>query len=211
MISEIVPPPAMLLDFGCGLGDFMRQAIKMGYTAEGFEVSNFAADFARAEGLKVYADLDELPADYYDIVTAVEVFEHCSSPMKVLRAIYKCLKPGGCLYYTTLNFDGFYQSWRKGVNDPRDGYILPEGHIHFFSTKVMQAYFKQIGFSESFTFESSFYKKDSRLFQLLAKLRLINGRAESPDTALASLLYYGGRRLLSTDDSSKRPLPLARK
>jgi 2-polyprenyl-3-methyl-5-hydroxy-6-metoxy-1,4-benzoquinol methylase len=213
LIEEIVPPPAKLLDFGCGLGDLMQQAVKLGYKAEGFEVSPFSAEFARRNGFKIYENLAELPSEQYDIVTAVEVFEHCSSPMKALCAIYKCLKPGGSLYYTTANFDGFYRKWRLGIKDTLlDGYIVPEGHIYFFSTQVMKSYLDKVGFQKVFSFESKNYQRSGRLFQFLSKLGLI-GTTDAPATLLEKLAYYGGRSVATMLGLRlrSRPLPLARK
>jgi SAM-dependent methyltransferase len=208
-IKELVPPPSRLLDFGCGLGDFMKQSIKHGYQAEGFEVSPFAAEFVRSNGLKVYTNLEDLPSEQFDMVTAIEVLEHCFSPMKALRAIYRCLKPGGCFYYTTTNFEGFYRRWRSGISDIRDDYIKPEGHIYFFSSSVMKSYFKNIGFSKVFHFEP--YAKAGRLFKLLLNFGLINGLADAPAKFLERFLYYGGRSILRTLRRQQPRLPLGRK
>jgi 2-polyprenyl-3-methyl-5-hydroxy-6-metoxy-1,4-benzoquinol methylase len=207
-IKRIVLPPAMLLDFGCGLGDLMRQAARHGYRAEGFEVSHFAAEFAKANKFRVYDNLDQLPTSQYDIVTAVEVLEHCSSPMEALSAIYRSLKPGGTLYYTTRNFDGFYKKWRVGVKDSLDGYIVPEGHIHFFSTKVIRSYFKKIGYSKTFYFEPR--TRGGRFFRLLLRLGLIE-TADSPITSLERLWYFRVRKAPTMLGLGNRLLPLATK
>lgn len=221
IIKEIAPPPCMFLDYGCGIGDLVTQAVKHGYRAEGFEVSQFAADYAMSNGLKVYTNIDDLPSERYDIVTAIEVLEHCSSPMKALSQIYKSLKPGGCLYYTTANFDGFYRKWKQGVTDSTiksssfgalDGYILPEGHIYFFSTSVMKSYFNKIGFSRVFPFEPKAYQQ-GRLYKFLESYRLINTNttAACPVTLLEKVLYYSLRYIATYFGIRQRPLPLARK
>lgn len=210
VIKEIVPPPSMLLDFGCGLGDFLRQATKHGYKVEGFEVSLFAAEFARSNGHIVYHSLDQLPHEKYDIVTAVEVLEHCSSPMKALCAIHRCLKPDGTFYYTTANFDGFYRKWQAGIKDSLDGYIVPEGHIHFFSTQVMKSYFKKIGYSKVFRFESKAYQKAGRLFGLLSRIGVVE-TGDTPNTFLGRLSYYGARKVATVLGLRKKSLPLAKK
>ena len=65
------------------------------------------------------------------------------------------------------------QSGPRGFLIPdQDGYIVPEGHISFFSTPVMEAYFKKVGFSRVVPFEPEAYLKQSRLFQKLAQLHL---------------------------------------
>jgi SAM-dependent methyltransferase len=210
IIEELVPPPAALLDFGCGLGDFMRQAARRGYQVEGFEVSGFAAEFASANQSKVYGQLDQIPAEKYDVVTAVEVLEHCSYPMKCLSAIHRSLKPGGTFYYPTGNFDGFYRKWRLGIKDSLDGYIAPEGHIHFYSTPVMKKYFGKLGFSEIFDFESKSYQATGRLFQLLSKFSLVEP-LPAPKTFWGRGSYYGGQKLARVLGLRRKPLPLAKK
>ncbi len=210
-VREIVTPPAELLDFGCGLGDLMRQASSYAFHVEGFEVSRFSSEFARANGFHVYECLEQVPSERYDVVTAIEVLEHCASPMKALAAIHRCLKPGGILYYTTANFDGFYENWRKGVADPLDSYILPEGHIYFFSTKVIRSYFREVGFRKVFYFEPSEYQRDGRLYRLLSRGNLV-GTGDAPGTLLERLVYYGGRNVATALGlRERRPLPLARK
>ena len=52
---------------------------------------------------------------------------------------------------------------------PIEGYIAPEGHIHFYSTPVMKKYFGKLGFSGNLDFEPKAYEATGRLFQLLLK------------------------------------------
>jgi SAM-dependent methyltransferase len=210
ILTEVVPPPATLLDFGCGLGDLMRQAIGLGYRVEGFEVSRFAREFAWGKGLTVYEDPSQLASDRYDVVTAIEVLEHCSSPTAELTTIHRCLKPGGTLYYTTGNFDGFYEHWRSGSLPALDSYIVPEGHIHFFSTAVMRSYFAKIGFSQVLPFEPKAYARDGRLFDLLSRIGLIE-KGNVPRHLVGKLSYYGARKVATLLGLRTKPLPLARK
>jgi 2-polyprenyl-3-methyl-5-hydroxy-6-metoxy-1,4-benzoquinol methylase len=209
IIKDLVPPPATLLDFGCGLGDFIKQAQKHGYEAEGFEVSKFGSELVRNNGIDVYTNINEIPRGRYDVVTAIEVLEHCYSPMESLKAIYNSLRPGGIFYYTTVSFDGFYKKWKLGIKDYRKGYILPEGHINFFSTSVMKSYFRKIGFSRSFFYLPKKYQKNKRSFKLLSKLKLIDGVADEPKQFHEKVLYYGAQKALKTLGTGAHLLPLA--
>jgi 2-polyprenyl-3-methyl-5-hydroxy-6-metoxy-1,4-benzoquinol methylase len=215
LISDHVSPPARLLDYGCGLGDLLRKTRDLGFQVEGFDVSEFAKTFAANHGFQIYDAAAQIPSDTYDVITAVEVLEHCASPMDTLRTIYNALKPGGLFYYTTENFDGYYEALRKGNRDSRvEAYIVPEGHIHFFSTAVMEAYFKKIGFSQIVPNEPRLYIKPSRLFKALSRCRLIDPSKDRPGTLLEKALYGGGEALLQVlgrRHFKKRFLPLARK
>ena len=129
--------------------------------------------------------------------------------MKALTAIHQSLKPGGVFYYTTLAFDGFYHKRRLGLRDSRDDYIVPEGHIHFFSTGVMKSYFSRIGYSEVFFFSPRAYQRD-RVFRMLARLGFVE-TADAPSTLPGKISYYGARNLARTFVLRKRLLPLARR
>ena len=204
-IKELVPPPALLLDFGCGLGKFMAHASKQGYQCEGYELSDFARTFARGTGATVYDSLEAIPSGKYDIVTAVEVLEHCHSPRTVLEAISRSLKPGGWFYYRTENFDG----WHESYNDRRDNYIFPEGHIHFFTTPVINRYFAAVGLT-SISFSRKSYLKGGRLYKLLARLQLVSG-GDYPRSVLETAAWQFGNWIGYSFNIKPKTLPLGRR
>ena len=146
-LSTFKPAPARLLDFGCGLGDFARQAKLKGYEVEGFEISPAAREFCSKHGLKTYSDMAQIPDEYYDIVTAIEVLEHAYSPTEILKNIYRILKKDGVFLYTTYNLQLFEIMHRLGVAKDHS-YICPEGHLNFFNRKTIMKYFNKIGFSK---------------------------------------------------------------
>jgi 2-polyprenyl-3-methyl-5-hydroxy-6-metoxy-1,4-benzoquinol methylase len=197
VLSPLLPHGGRLLDYGCGSGRLCQAAAKAGFQADGYEISEFAAGHASHLGLNVFSALDDIPENSYDVVTAVEVLEHCHSPMTALRTIYRALRPGGVFFYTTENFDRFYRRWKKGERPPQDAYVVPEGHIYFFSTPVMQAYFKKIGFRRTVRLESPLYVKHSRAYQLLERFGMVDPRKERPETAWEKRIYFGFRRLLN--------------
>ena len=206
VINELIPPPAKVLDFGCGLGGLMKVLDNAGYHTEGYEVSEFGRMFAQKNGFTVYDSLEKIPENAYDIVTAIEVLEHCHSPLKALQAIQKALKPGGWFYYTTKNFD----NWKELSNDRRDGYMAPEGHIQFFSTPVMKEYFKKVGLTpQEFTRKS--YLKSGRLYKFLARINLANKEHDVPQTWLEKIAWKAGNLVGYQFNIKSRPLPLARK
>jgi 2-polyprenyl-3-methyl-5-hydroxy-6-metoxy-1,4-benzoquinol methylase len=190
MVEEAFKGKGSLLDFGCGVGDLISTAHNHGFEVEGYEVSEFARNFVSNSGFKVYSSLLQIPKNKYDIVTAIEVLEHCSDPMKVIRTIFESLKPGGLFYYTTANFDGYYKAYKnKHRNETLENYILPEGHIHFFSTEVMKKYFNNIGFSKLYFYNPKIYRKSGPLYQILKSKKLIKSNKVKPESLLENLLY----------------------
>jgi 2-polyprenyl-3-methyl-5-hydroxy-6-metoxy-1,4-benzoquinol methylase len=210
VLKELVPTPAKLLDFGCGVGDLIRQAQSQGYEVSGFEVSPFAARLAASSGVTVYNSTDDIPSGTFDAVSCVEVLEHCHSPLATLRSILRFLKPGGLFYYTSGNFDGFYLKWRFGLAPKRlTDYVVPEGHIYFFSTRVMKAYLRKAGFTKVFSYRPLHYSRDTRVYKALARMRLVDSDSELPRTAITRAAYSLARAVANGLLMGMPPLPLA--
>ena len=81
------PPPARVLDVGCGNGEFLVAAKERGYDAEGIDVSEAAAAMVRKRGVRARA-ADFLTADLggaFDVITMWDVVEHLRVPSAFLR------------------------------------------------------------------------------------------------------------------------------
>lgn len=96
-----------LLDVGCGNGDLMLWYQNRGWETIGIEPSLKAVQIARSRGLKVIESSIEdanLPDNYFDAITLVQVLEHLEDPRGVLNKLYRALKPGGLLIAGVPNF-----------------------------------------------------------------------------------------------------------
>jgi SAM-dependent methyltransferase len=99
------PGKVMSLDIGCGAGRLVTAFAKVGFTAEGIEPSLKAVDAAQNAGLSVKAmDLDEIRHPLYDVITAMHVLEHTSSPSAFICACEKILLPSGLLIVEVPNY-----------------------------------------------------------------------------------------------------------
>ncbi len=100
-VSRHLSPGASIVDFGCGSGEFIEDAIAAGFDARGFEPG---ADYARhareTRGLPVAnARWQEYTVDApVDAVTSFHVFEHLTDPLAALRRVQGWLKPDGVVY-----------------------------------------------------------------------------------------------------------------
>jgi cyclopropane fatty-acyl-phospholipid synthase-like methyltransferase len=136
-----VGPGTRWLDFGCGQGGLLKYCecrVEADYC--GFEEGWLGPEASRL-GFPIVRHSDLL-ADKgpFDIITAVEVFEHIESPIPVFRLLRRLLKPGGLLFYTTGNP---VPHWNRFLNWE---YVYPEIHVSFFSPVAMDRALAQSGF-----------------------------------------------------------------
>ena len=99
-----------LLDVGCGMGFFLKEAKSRGWKrAIGVEVSRLAIDYAnRKIGVEVReGDLREVnfPENHFDLATAWNVIDQLQEPLNTLREIHRVLKKGGLIALRISNFN----------------------------------------------------------------------------------------------------------
>jgi SAM-dependent methyltransferase len=93
------------LDFGSGIGSAGVLFASAGFSVWLADISSALLDFSRrrlrARGLSVqHLDLkrEQLPAEAFDIVTAMDVFEHLVDPVAAVDVLWRALRPGGLLF-----------------------------------------------------------------------------------------------------------------
>jgi 2-polyprenyl-3-methyl-5-hydroxy-6-metoxy-1,4-benzoquinol methylase len=93
------------LDFGSGVGAGALLFAVHGLQTTLADISSAALRFSTWRlGLRKlpagYIDLKrcELPGEYFDFITAMDVFEHLSDPVEAVEKLWNALKPGGFLY-----------------------------------------------------------------------------------------------------------------
>jgi SAM-dependent methyltransferase len=96
---------ARLLDFGCGLGYFLKLANRMGYCAKGVESCAQAAELARAIALvPIFTSINDVdPEEQFDIITCFSVVEHLIDPESTLYQLTRRLSSKGVIEITVPN------------------------------------------------------------------------------------------------------------
>jgi len=126
-LNRLGPPTGRrLCDLGCGDGQFLELAIERGWEASGIEMNPAAATRAEQRGATVYRgrveEVEGLPVEGFDAVTAWDSVEHTPEPITFLRKAAALLRPAGVLALTTLNVDAavarvFRDDWTMYVED----------------------------------------------------------------------------------------------
>lgn len=111
LIARFVPP-GTLLDIGAGKGEFVAEALRKGWRADGLEPSSgFCAYAARELGVHLYeGHLDEVAAlsdRQFDAITLNHVVEHVDRPRELLLSARRRLKADGVLFVEVPNCDSF--------------------------------------------------------------------------------------------------------
>ncbi len=136
-----------ILDIGCATGLFLSHMKNLGWETSGVEICSSAVDYGnRIRGVNIFkGTLENAPftEESFDIIHLSHVIEHINDPDLFLSVIYKLLKPGGVVYCTTPNADGFQAKlfkgdWRSAIAD----------HMFLFTVKTLKAMIKKNGFTE---------------------------------------------------------------
>ena len=98
---------AILLDAGCGTGEFSKAARARGATVVSADIGPRLLERTRSKGIErvVAADVAALPfaTGTFDVVLSSECIEHTPSPRASVHELTRVLRPGGRLAVTCPN------------------------------------------------------------------------------------------------------------
>ena len=113
-IDQIAPIAGCdVLDVGCGGGILSEALARRGGNITGIDIAQAALDIAQEHsfesGLTINYQLSTAEnfaskhAEKFGIVTCLEVLEHVPNPIAVVGACATLLKPGGSVFFSTIN------------------------------------------------------------------------------------------------------------
>ncbi len=102
-----------IIDVGCGGGILSESMAMRGADVTGIDMGETPLSVARLHSLETGVDLDyqqitaeqmaEEHTEVFDVVTCMEMLEHVPSPESVIQACTKLVKPGGKVFFSTIN------------------------------------------------------------------------------------------------------------
>jgi SAM-dependent methyltransferase len=148
-IKDTLPQKSkgLIGDIGAGVGLFLEELAKLWPFAKmvAIEPSLEEVAICKEKGLEtIPCTLEEVEGwdGKFDLLTSFELFEHLYSPDEFLKKIWKLLRPGGYLFLTTQNGEGFDIQilWEKSKS------ICPPVHLNFFNPGSLKTLLESNGF-----------------------------------------------------------------
>ncbi|UYL08588.1 bifunctional 2-polyprenyl-6-hydroxyphenol methylase/3-demethylubiquinol 3-O-methyltransferase UbiG [Bdellovibrio sp. SKB1291214] len=117
-IRKYIGYHAEILDVGSGAGFFSNAAAQAGHDVTGLDISRTClkvAEMMDTTGRVKYVEGDAyrmpFPKESFDVVVAMDLFEHVSDPEKIISEMSRVLRPGGILFFRTINKNMISYFW----------------------------------------------------------------------------------------------------
>lgn len=104
---------AQVIDVGCGGGILTEALAKSGAQATGIDMGEMPLNIAKLHALEAGLSIRYQQttaeamaaqhAEQFDVVTCMEMLEHVPDPQAIINACAQLAKPGGDLFFSTLN------------------------------------------------------------------------------------------------------------
>nr|WP_249684755.1 class I SAM-dependent methyltransferase [Flavobacterium sp. CYK-55] len=131
----------ILLDIGCGTGDFLAAAKSSGWQVKGYEPNEKARNIALQKGVELTYSTEDLKDNSVDVITMWHVLEHVPDVKAQITELKRLVKPGGTIIIAVPNYKSFdahhYQNHWAAYDVPR--------HLWHFSKKSIQSLFAAQG------------------------------------------------------------------
>lgn len=141
-----LPPKAMVLDVGCGSGEWLYQMKRQGFQVYGCDVSMDAVELGNnIADLNIFCGqlIDNTYDDnIFDFIRLNHSFEHMNNPNETLNEIHRILKKEGLLFIGVPNTSGLWNRMFKEYWY----YLGAPIHVYNYSARNLCYLLKKHGF-----------------------------------------------------------------
>jgi SAM-dependent methyltransferase len=143
LLEKVLGQKGKILDIGCGMGLFVKNASDRGWQAQGIDLDQDMIEY----GKKTFsidlssAMLSELPAGYFDVITMFNVVDHLQTPLDFLKEAGRILKPNGIIY-TNLHDAG---GWKAKKYKQDWGAYCPPMHLYYYTPATLEMMVNKAG------------------------------------------------------------------
>jgi 2-polyprenyl-3-methyl-5-hydroxy-6-metoxy-1,4-benzoquinol methylase len=148
-----------LIDYGCGIGTFVRLAQERGWQTYGLDISEVPVKYAQKKDLPAwtieqwYAEKQgQREKEKVDVVTMFDVIEHLENPAQTVQKLSSLLRDEGILLVETPSASYFFKQlslWlaqlSRGKIDIASYFFYPD-HRFYFTRKTLTRLLSDCGF-----------------------------------------------------------------
>jgi 2-polyprenyl-3-methyl-5-hydroxy-6-metoxy-1,4-benzoquinol methylase len=147
LVERLMPykKSGKVLDIAAGAGRFLVHFRDRGFEPYATEFSEPMCQYLEQRGITTFRGglfPQGAPEGAFDVLVFTEIIEHINNPREVLAEIHRLLRPGGCLYLTTPNFD----SLERRIIGPSWGMLMWPEHITYWTPKHLHRALRAGGF-----------------------------------------------------------------
>ena len=143
-LLEASVPQGRILDVGCSAGYFLN--VMNGWERYGIEIPSIWAEMARKNyGDNIHVGTLEdsnYPAEFFDVITLQDTFDHLVDPLESLQVCRRLLKPGGRIVIKVHNIECLYAR----LSGRRFYAIIPPSHLFYFSKDTLKLALEKSGY-----------------------------------------------------------------
>ncbi len=137
LLRKYLPNKGSVLDIGAGTGDFLKDLKAKNWITKGVEPNLKARQLAEKKGLEIYASLDDVEGEKFDVITMWHVLEHVYDLEQQMLFLKKHLDQNGTLFIAVPNFKSYdakyYDTFWAAFDVPR--------HLYHFSQQAIELLF----------------------------------------------------------------------
>ncbi len=148
-----------VIDVGCGGGILSESLAKLGANVTGIDMGTEPLNVAKLHALESGLSINyqkitaeekaQVDSEKFDIVTCMEMLEHVPEPASVVQACASLVKPGGLIFFSTLNksiksyllailaAEKLFKLVPDGTHD-HDKFIRPSQLIHWAESQELK-------------------------------------------------------------------------